>query len=117
MNVNFKKLISSALVVCGFITTLSADDQNNLRATVGFSRANPKSNIFKFSLNDRGGTDHQELHPYEVLSSNDVSCNDTNPYGPQIFPQGNGCGKKTRGSTWGHNNIPPFYVLIYIMKL
>lgn len=97
---------------------------------LGNSRTNQDSSIFKFKIGETGGTDHHLLeenevsfsHAHDYYVSNKVnsagSCKDTNT----VVCGDAGTGdKQTRPygkiSRAGHNNIPPFYALAYIIKL
>ncbi len=102
---------------------------------VGNSRSDSSSWIFKMNIGEFGGTDHQVLNVNEMPRH-------SHPYDDAYFAEAWGNngrwqnipGSKTgtdgdnkpftgrwdtleTGSSWGHNNMPPYWVLAYIMKL
>jgi hypothetical protein len=95
------------------------------KSILGNSRTDPNSSIFKMKIGEFGGTDYQVLHVNEMpVHSHGIPGNNA------CFKNG-GCdtrfsidagnavqlGTFNAGGGWGHNNIPPFYVLAYIIKL
>lgn len=94
------------------------------KSVCGNSRTDQTSWLLKFKLGDMGGTDHQVLtvdeippHNHDILTSGacfkNGGCDARRTLGS---PDGGG-NTEMRGSGWGHNNMPPFFVLTYIMKL
>jgi microcystin-dependent protein len=108
---------------------------------IGNSRTDSSSYIFKMNVGDYGGTDHQVLNVNEIPahshrvndwashnSGNSVHGNVTHRGSWYTREQNQNGGAEDynalfdsdssgAGGGWGHNNIPPFYVLVYIMKL
>ena len=111
---------------------------------LGISRSDQKSWIYKLKLNDQGGTDHivldqrempthshtmeiagEHQHLYEVgdggfpangwkatiITDRDHDIKNTQVAGNHIHTI------NPSGGNMGHNNIPPFFVLAYIIKL
>jgi hypothetical protein len=93
---------------------------------VGAARGTKESWIAKFKHGDFGGTDHMVLSQGEMPIHTHGVCL---PKGDKNWDGGGGntmwggdrCNGKIQsdpaGSGWGHNNMPPFYTLAYIMKL
>ena len=89
------------------------------------------------NIGEFGGTDHQVLHPNEMpahghgyvdsyFAENNAPDksfgNNTIPGSKGGFDNDNSLFSGNRntanaGASWGHNNMPPYYVLAYIMKL
>ena len=99
------------------------------RQKAGVARNNPKTWMLKHALNDKGGSDIVEMIAGEMPSHK----HETNPInkwlrsfegagGPEhtLVSAGGGLwinDTKNIGGNEGHNNMPPYYVLSYIMKL
>ncbi len=105
---------------------------------IGNSRGDANSWIFKMDIGDFGGTDHHVLsvnempqHAHGYLDTFWMEHNGwdrTYPGAPtkqqgangndgDNFPLVYGRATDPVGNGWGHNNMPPYYVLAYIMKL
>jgi microcystin-dependent protein len=110
-------------------------------SVVGNSRTDTSSWIYKMNIGEYGGTDHMVLSN-EELPSHSHKVNDWADSGSANTAHGNvihrgswytreqdqNGGAENRnslfdsdsgnqGNGWGHNNMPPYYVLTYIMKL
>jgi len=98
---------------------------------VGAYRGGQFSAILPHTLGDQGGTDHQILNINEIATHNHTSTQHTvQPAG--WWQQSSGWITSSDRNNWGHdysfttdnsgggaghNNMPPYYVLTYIMKL
>jgi microcystin-dependent protein len=96
----------------------------------GASLTNHKTWMREHAFNDRGGTDVMVLDGREMPSHHHTMPRPVRHWGrsfkgaggselPLINHGGSLYFDKTNntGSSWGHNNMPPYYVLSYIMKL
>lgn len=103
------------------------------KTACGNSRTDMKSSILKFKLGDKGGTDHHVLDAVEIPPHThgfpSLPLAAWGP-GPHAYAGGLDGGGLWDGAPWkhidttlpggggaGHNNMPPFYVMCYIMKL
>jgi microcystin-dependent protein len=108
---------------------------------IGNSRTDSSSWIYKMNVGDYGGTDHQVLNVNEIPAHshrvNDWASHDSgNSWHGNVYHRGSWYTREQNqnggpedynalfdsdssgaGSSWGHNNMPPYYVLVYIMKL
>ncbi len=99
------------------------------RELAGRNRANSNSWILKHRIGDRAGTDTSELNVAELpphnhglglfAGSNSVKWNAGSQPAPlqaqyQDYPALN---SQNTGSGFGHNNQPPYFVLVFLMKL
>ena len=82
--------------------------------------------VFKMKHGDYGGTDHMRLdikempthsHNYTTFTGEANFKYGSNERVPTWLAKKNDAVTSNAGSNWGHNNIPPYYVLTYIMKL
>ena len=116
-------------------------------SVVGNSRDDSSSRIFKMNIGEYGGTDHMTLsnaeippHKHFTADANPTGSHFWNHNGKYLgndnrdFSGGGGAAFGTTNNPnrafttgngnvesglngWGHNNMPPYYVLTYIMKL
>lgn len=104
---------------------------------LGISRTNKNSWIFKMKHGDYGGTDHMVLtknelpkhtHTYDKVNVQGISASGSNKSYRAIdsnrfatVQSGDGSPPTAESTDGlfgsGHNNLPPYYVLTYIMKL
>ena len=101
---------------------------NNYRSKLGNSPSDHEINMVRLSMGHFGGTDHMVLHEGEMPIHSHAFPRDS-PYeqtatthdprdGKTIMRNRNtNEGTGHEGAGWGHNNVPPFYVLAFIMKL
>jgi len=92
---------------------------------LGISQNSIISSIFKMKIGEYGGTDHQQLTLTEMpqhshgLKTNNACFRDGGCDSRMTLDNGSPLNMQTEpsGGASGHNNIPPFYVLAYIIKL
>jgi microcystin-dependent protein len=97
-------------------------DDAGMKTVTGNSRNDTNSTIFKIPFGKYGGTDHQVLSLNEMPKHNHGlrhsgcghPCGSNG--GPPFTLDAGFEGKAMQGEGWGHNNMPPFYVLSYIIK-
>lgn len=98
----------------------------DIATNLGLNRDDKRSGIFKLSMGQYGGTDQLELREVEMPShshSINVKCAGSAKRGSAAtgdnYCNSNENNQSTSGSGsgWSHNNVPPFYVLAYLMKL
>ena len=114
------------------IADIVTSDSRN-KSIVGNSRGDQRTAMLRHKFNDRGGTDHMGLDTREMPSHNHTmprkikrwhrsfSGAAGSPYPLTSDNHGHNAPyidhTNNTGSGWGHNNIPPYYVLSYIMRL
>jgi len=110
---------------------LVSADRN--KDSIGVSIPNKKTWMREHAFNDRGGTDVMQLdtrqmprHTHTFDIEGGFRMEDGSDY--SVMKAGDRLHKRTTdptgghpdqqvGECWGHNNIPPYHVLSYIMKL
>ena len=110
-------------------------------SVIGNSRTDSSTWIYKMNIGEFGGTDHQVLHLNE-MPAHAHNVNDWDDAGTSNSARGNvyhrgawysreqdqngnqenrnalfDSTSAAAGASWGHNNMPPYFVLAYIMKL
>lgn len=91
----------------------------------GRKRDNTNSWIFKHNLGDFAGTDASELSVIELPPHNHGTFGPSSNCwrggscggGDYLVSGGNNRQTGNTGSGWGHNNQPPYFVIVYIMKM
>jgi len=99
------------------------------RELAGRNRANSNSWILKHRIGDRAGTDASELNVDELpphnhglglfAGSNSTKWNKGDHAAPLQTQVNNypALNSQNTGSGFGHNNQPPYFVLVFLMKL
>lgn len=90
----------------------------------GRKRDNANSWIFKHNLGDFAGTDASELSVVELPPHNHGTFGPASNCwrggscgGDYMVSGGNNRQTGDTGGGWGHNNQPPYFVIVYIMKM
>jgi microcystin-dependent protein len=116
------------------IDLVNKDLNNPWKSQTGNNLNDHKGIIFKHSVGEYGGTDHMYLditqipaHSHRISQLSRTGNPDgwkdggrhywrNSDYGPHRTDD-NGKMTDNAGSSHGHNNIPPYYVLAFIMRL
>lgn len=90
----------------------------------GTSRKNVKGWVFNHKIGDKAGTDATELSIDELPPHNHGTFGPASNCwkggscgGDYLVSGGNNTQTSDTGRGWGHNNQPPYFVIVYIMKL
>lgn len=108
-----------------YVVQLPMNSKSVDNRLLGTSTTNINSLVFKMKIGEYGGTDHQQLsilempqHTHGMKANN--ACFKDGGCDSRMTLDNNGPLKiqtEINGGASGHNNIPPFYVLAYIIKL